>query len=116
MTCSHAWAGRPMIVNEVLADIGRERANTSAMTTLAGLHVKHAMSTWPAGRACAYSVLAGRCAGIGHHSSDATPPRWRHGSGRRAGRSVADLSHDGERVLIELLARDAVNATCIQRM
>jgi predicted transcriptional regulator len=103
-----AAAGRPMTANEVLAEIGRDLAYTTVMTTLARLHAKHAVSRQPIGRAYAYSVPADPAAAQASVTAFQMQ-RLLDGGTDRAGvlaRFVADLSRDDERLLIQLLVRD----------
>src|SRR5437763_8420979 len=51
-----AAAGRPMVVADVQAALGKDLAYTTVMTTLSRLHDKGVLTREPVGRAFAYSL------------------------------------------------------------
>ncbi len=102
LTCLAA-AGRPLTVSEVQADLGKELAYTTVMTTLSRLHAKGALTRELAGRAYAYALRADPAA-----ASVTTRRMFRlldSGQDRAhvLARFVADLSPEDERLLAELL-------------
>src|SRR3954454_12752508 len=101
-----ASAGRPLTVAEVLADLGRDLAYTTVLTTLSRLHAKGALQREAAGRAFAYSLPADPAA-MGASVTARRMSRLLDSGEDRAGvldRVVADLSPADEQLLTELLA------------
>lgn len=101
-----AAAGRPLPAAEVRAQLGGQLAYTTIMTTLSRLHAKGALRREVAGRGYAYALLGGP----GDAQASITAHRMLKlldaGSDRAGVLSqfVADLSHDDEQLLSDLLA------------
>lgn len=106
---SLAAVGKPMSAAEVQAEMGTDLAYTTVVTTLARLHAKHALTRTQVGRAYQYSLAGGRAgakANIIAHQMLRLLDRDHDRAGVLS-RFVADLSVEDERLLTELLARDA---------
>jgi predicted transcriptional regulator len=104
LTCLAA-AGRPLTVSEVQADLGKELAYTTVMTTLSRLHAKGALTRELAGRAYAYALPADPAA-VGASVTARRMSRLLNSGQDRAdalARFVAGLSPEDERLLAELL-------------
>ncbi len=103
-----AAAGAPLTAAQVHADLGRDLAYTTVMTTLSRLYAKRALVRTSVGRAYAYE-LAGGPDGARANVTAHRMLRLLDAGEDRAGvlaRFVADLGPDDEQLLTELLARD----------
>lgn len=101
-----AAADQAMSPADVRTELGNRLAYTTVMTTLSRLHAKGAISRQPAGRGYVYALRGG--------PDDAQASMTAHrmlrlleAGGDRAGvlsRFIADLSHEDEQLLSDLLA------------
>ncbi|MCW2540189.1 MAG: transcriptional repressor, CopY family [Frankiales bacterium] len=99
--------GRPMTPAEVQAELGRDLAYTTVMTTLSRLHDKRALDRCLRGRAFRYS-LAGDAEGVRANVTAHQMHKLLADGTDRASvltRFVAELNPDDEQLLAELLAR-----------
>lgn len=106
-----AAAPAPVSANDVLADLGGALAYTTVMTTLARLETKGVLNRTLCGRAYVYS-LSGEPDQVDASLAAHQMRRVLDSRGDRAGilaRFVADLSHDDEATLRELLARHSTD-------
>ncbi len=104
-----ALADRPLSPAEVRAELGDQLAYTTVMTTLSRLHAKGAISRQPAGRGYAYALTGGPAEAQASMTAHRMLKLLEAGSDRERvlSRFIADLSHDDERLLGDLLADSA---------
>jgi predicted transcriptional regulator len=96
-------AGRPLIVAEVLAELGGDLAYTTVLTALSRLHGKGALIREPAGRGYAYALPADPGAAVTARRMSRLLDSREDRAGVLA-RFVADLRPEDEQLLTELLA------------
>ena len=101
-----AAAERPLSPAEVRAELGDRLAYTTVMTTLSRLHAKGAVSRQPAGRGYAYELRGDPAQAQASMTAHRMLRLLETGSDRAGvlSRFVADLSHEDERLLSDLLA------------
>jgi predicted transcriptional regulator len=104
-----AAAGRPLTAAQVQAEIGRDLAYTTVMTTLSRLHAKHALQRSVVGRAYEYELIDG-ARGAQSNMTAHQMLKLLDEESDRAGvltRFVAELSPEDERLVAALLERPA---------
>jgi predicted transcriptional regulator len=108
-----ALADRPLSPAEVRAELGDRLAYTTVMTTLSRLHAKGAVSRQQAGRGYAYALHGGPDEAQASMTAHRMLKLLEAGSNRERvlSRFIADLSHEDERLLNDLLADTARPAT-----
>lgn len=101
-----AAAGGLLSPAQVRAELGGRLAYTTVMTTLSRLHAKGAVSRQPAGRGYAYALRGGPDEAQASMTAHRMLRLLEAGSDRAGvlSRFVADLSHEDERLLNDLLA------------
>jgi predicted transcriptional regulator len=104
-----ALADRPLSPAEVRDELGDRLAYTTVMTTLSRLHAKGAVSRQQAGRGYAYALHGGPDEAQASMTAHRMLKLLEAGSNRERvlSRFIADLSHEDERLLNDLLADTA---------
>ena len=101
-----AAAAVPLSPAEVRDELGDGLAYTTVMTTLSRLHAKGAISRQPAGRGYAYALRGGPDEAQASMTAHRMLKLLDTGSNRAGvlSRFIADLSHEDEQLLSDLLA------------